>query len=124
VSLNRQRGTQLALDRWAGWQRNAGRSSSEVQEHLKQFNAEYFPITVQQHLTLLETVGFRTVELFWFSQMQAGFLRNQRLWIAEKNQRSEISGPTGISLFANRKRQKPNEIDLLRHNQVSSQKVV
>lgn len=73
ITCATQRGTQIALERWACWQRDAGRSSSEVQKHLKRFNAEYFPITVKQHLTLLETVGFRIVELFWFSQMQAGF---------------------------------------------------
>jgi len=73
VTYTTEIGTQIAIERWARWQKNAGRSSLEVQEHIKRFNTKYFPITVRQHLTLLDTVGFRTVELFWFSQMQAGF---------------------------------------------------
>lgn len=68
-----EQGTRMALERWGRWQQNAGRSSAAVAEHLKRFDTEYFPITVDEHLALLRAAGFQTVELFWFSQMQAGF---------------------------------------------------
>jgi tRNA (cmo5U34)-methyltransferase len=66
-------GRRIGLERWGRWQQNAGRSAPAVAEHLKRFNTEYFPITVDEHLSLLRSRGFQSFELFWFSQMQAGF---------------------------------------------------
>ena len=48
-------------------------ASNEVKEHLERFDAEYFSIAVEEHLKLLRETGFKTVELFWYSYMQAGF---------------------------------------------------
>ena len=73
ITMLTNRGVQVALERWGRWQQNLGRSPSAVAAHLKRSNTEYFPITVEEHLALLKSVGFRTVELFWFSQMQAIF---------------------------------------------------
>lgn len=73
IALSTGRGVEIGLERWRRWQQDAGRSPSVVADHLKRFNTEYFPITVEAHLELLRAVGFQTVELFWFSQMQAGF---------------------------------------------------
>jgi len=58
---------------WRNFQEVHGRSEEEIEEHLKRFDTEYFPITVEEHLKLLRETGFRTVELFWYSCMQAGF---------------------------------------------------
>jgi tRNA (cmo5U34)-methyltransferase len=58
---------------WRNFQEAHGRSEEEIEEHLKRFDTEYFPITIQEHLELLGKTGFRTVELFWYSYMQAGF---------------------------------------------------
>jgi tRNA (cmo5U34)-methyltransferase len=44
-----------------------------AEKHAARFNSEYFPVTVQEHLTLLRETGFKTAELFWKSHMQAGF---------------------------------------------------
>jgi tRNA (cmo5U34)-methyltransferase len=33
----------------------------------------FFPITVEEHLSLLKKMGFNAVELLWYSYMQAGF---------------------------------------------------
>ncbi len=73
ITMFTNRGVEIGLERWGRWQQNSGRSLSAVTEHLKRFNTEYFPITVEEHMALLKGVGFRTVELFWFSQMQAVF---------------------------------------------------
>lgn len=73
ITCATDKGTQIGLERWGSWQRDAGRSLSDVQNHLKRFKVDYFPITVVQHLKLLESVGFQTVEIFWFSRMQASF---------------------------------------------------
>ena len=44
-----------------------------AEEHAKRFNNEYFPISVEEHLNLLKETGFKNVNLFWLSHMQAGF---------------------------------------------------
>jgi tRNA (cmo5U34)-methyltransferase len=67
------RGTQLGLERWGRFQVGAGRSLAVVESHVQRFGAGYFPITVDEHLRLLTETGFCTVEMFWFSHMQAGF---------------------------------------------------
>jgi tRNA (cmo5U34)-methyltransferase len=58
---------------WRNFQEVHGRSEEEIEEHLKRFDTEYFPITIEDHLKLLRETGFQTVELFWYSYMQAGF---------------------------------------------------
>lgn len=58
---------------WGSFQEAQGRSREEAEQHLERFGTEYFPITVEEHLELLRETGFRTVELFWYSYMQAGF---------------------------------------------------
>ena len=67
------KGTQLGLERWKRFQIEHGRVSVAAEKHVKRFNSEYFPITVNEHITLLKEIGFQTIELFWRSQMQAGF---------------------------------------------------
>jgi tRNA (cmo5U34)-methyltransferase len=68
-----ERGVQIGLGRWERFQTGQGRSLPTVENHLKRFGVNYFPITVREHIELLQAVGFRVVELFWLSQMQAGF---------------------------------------------------
>ncbi|WP_319506139.1 class I SAM-dependent methyltransferase [uncultured Methanolobus sp.] len=55
------------------FQSNHERTEEEVAVHLARFGTEYLPITVEEHLKLLRETGFKTVELFWYSYMQAGF---------------------------------------------------
>jgi len=63
----------LGLERWKRFQVEHGRNNSVVEEHAKRFNNEYFPISVEEHLNLLKETGFKNVNLFWLSHMQAGF---------------------------------------------------
>ena len=66
-------GEKIALERWLGFQRGAGRSPEAVEEHRQRFDKDYFPITVAEQIELLRTAGFSVVEVFWLSRMQAGF---------------------------------------------------
>lgn len=68
-----EEGITLGKRYWHDFQLAHGRTEEEIEEHLKRFDTEYFPITVEEHLRLLRDTGFRTVELFWYSYMQAGF---------------------------------------------------
>ena len=58
---------------WRNFQLSYGRNENEIQKHLERFDTEYYPITVEEHLELLRATGFKTIELFWYSYMQAGF---------------------------------------------------
>ena len=55
------------------YQLERDRDADTVENFLKRFDAEFFPISIQDHLLLLEKTGFKVVELFWMSYMQAGF---------------------------------------------------
>jgi tRNA (cmo5U34)-methyltransferase len=67
-----QQSTSIALDRWKHFQLEHGRTKSVVEEHAKRFNSDYFPISIEEHIDLLRKTGFKTIELFWVSYMQAG----------------------------------------------------
>jgi tRNA (cmo5U34)-methyltransferase len=67
-------GAGWGLARWRDFQIEQGKSAEEADAHLARFGTGFFPITVEQHLELLRATGFQTVEIFWQSCMQAGFL--------------------------------------------------
>jgi tRNA (cmo5U34)-methyltransferase len=73
VRLFTEEGTEIGKRYWKDFQLRGGRDSDAVDAHLNRFDREFFPITVEEHLHLLRETGFRVVELFWFSYMQAGF---------------------------------------------------
>lgn len=50
-----------------------GRTQKEVTNHSSRYNKEYFPITISEHIELLNKTGFKVSELFWHSYMQSGF---------------------------------------------------
>lgn len=68
-----EEGIVIGKQYWHNFQLAYGRTETEIKEHLERFDNEYFPITIEEHLKLLRETGFRTVELFWYSYMQAGF---------------------------------------------------
>jgi tRNA (cmo5U34)-methyltransferase len=66
-------GTEIGKNNWKNFQIAAGKTVDEANDHIKRFGVEYYPIPVEEHLALLRGCGFRVVELFWYSYMQAGF---------------------------------------------------
>jgi tRNA (cmo5U34)-methyltransferase len=66
-------GIAISQANWADFQLSRGKDPESVKSHIQRFDTEYFPITIDEHLSLLKDCGFKTVELFWFSYMQAGF---------------------------------------------------
>ena len=69
-----ERTVEIGKEYWKAYQIRKGKSCDEAQNHLERFDREYFPITVPEHLSLLQKSGFKTADLFWYSYMQAGFL--------------------------------------------------
>jgi len=67
------KGTAIGKENWKNFQLAKGRETAEVQKHLERFDVEYHPVTIEEHLSLLRGTGFATVEMLWYSYMQAGF---------------------------------------------------
>jgi tRNA (cmo5U34)-methyltransferase len=66
-------GTKIGKEYWRRYQEMAGKTDEEARKHIERFGKEYQPITVEEHLALLRSSGFRVVELLWYSYLQAGF---------------------------------------------------
>lgn len=49
-----------------------GRNESEAEMFLDRYGVEYNPRSVDEHIRLLEEVGFHNVEVFWMSSAQIG----------------------------------------------------
>ena len=68
-----QQGTSIDLENWKNWQIRNGKTQAQAEAHIKRFGVEYYPITVEEHLSLLRKTGFSVVEMLWYSYMQTGF---------------------------------------------------
>jgi tRNA (cmo5U34)-methyltransferase len=66
-------GITIGKEIWKNFQLSQGRDSTTVERHLERFDVEYYPITIEEHLSILRKTGFSTVEMLWYSYMQAGF---------------------------------------------------
>lgn len=66
-------GTKIGKGNWKSFQLSRGRDNEMVENHLKRFDTIFFPLTVDQHLSILRVAGFKAVELLWYSYLQAGF---------------------------------------------------
>ena len=60
------------LLRWGRYQQRHGKTEAEALAHNARCGTSYFPITVLQHIQLLESCGFKDVHVFWLSYMQMG----------------------------------------------------
>lgn len=67
------KGLEIGKARWRNYQTSSGKDAESAEKHLNRFGVEYFPITVDEHISLLRKAGFTVVELLWYSYMQAGF---------------------------------------------------
>jgi tRNA (cmo5U34)-methyltransferase len=68
-----EKGTEIGKENWKRFQVASGKKADQAENHLRRFNSEFFPITIEEHLSLLRKCGFSAVEMLWFSYMQAGF---------------------------------------------------
>jgi len=65
--------TKISIERWKNAQISMGKTEDQATKHLSRYGKEYYPITLNEHISLLKQSGFKTIELFWLSHMQAGF---------------------------------------------------
>ncbi len=67
------KGIEIGLKRWGEFQMAQGKSIDDAKKHMSRFDNQYFPIRINEHIEIMKKAGFKTVELFWMSNMQAGF---------------------------------------------------
>ena len=65
-------GIEISKENWMNFQLSQGRSFKAIHNNIERFDVEYFPITIEEHLSILGNCGFKVVELLWYSCMQAG----------------------------------------------------
>ncbi|MCL2549575.1 MAG: methyltransferase domain-containing protein [Methanimicrococcus sp.] len=63
----------LSLKRLENYQTRRGKTQEEARLHTARFDREYFPLSILEHLRLLEETGFSAAEILWASYLQAGF---------------------------------------------------
>jgi tRNA (cmo5U34)-methyltransferase len=73
ISPMTESGIEIGKQNWGNYQLSRGKTKEQVENHLDRFGKEYFPITIEEHLDLYRHCGFKAVEMFWYSYMQAGF---------------------------------------------------
>lgn len=66
-------GVRFGLAAWKQFLMENGRPETEADQHIARYGKELLPITAEEHLDALAQAGFSVVEIFWYSQMQAGF---------------------------------------------------
>lgn len=66
-------GIKIGKENWKRFQMHKGRDEKEAAKHIGRFGVEYFPLTIEEHLKIYRDCGFKTVEMYWYSYMQAGF---------------------------------------------------
>lgn len=67
-------GKALFLNRWREYQLSQGKSAGECDNHINRYGKDYFPISISEHLEVLNNCGFKGVEILWVSNMQVGLL--------------------------------------------------
>lgn len=72
MPLNNE-GLTLSLKSWQNAQVQAGKTLGEAKHHLSRFGSKLKPINIFEHLDLLKKCEYSYADLFWFTNMQAGF---------------------------------------------------
>ena len=72
ITFEQQSKVNEELDRWCEYQLKMGKSEGEVNEHRLRFGKNYFPITENEHISLLKECNFKNIEIFKRSYMQLG----------------------------------------------------
>lgn len=69
--------SELAVDTgvelWRLAQIKAGKTEEAANKHVSRLGTELAPVTIHEHFELMKNAGFKIVELYWVSGMQAAF---------------------------------------------------
>lgn len=73
IAMSDRQSDLLGLERWKRFFAENGKSQEEIDSHMARRGTEFFPITIEQHLSLLRECGFSSADVLWASYLQAGF---------------------------------------------------
>lgn len=65
-------GKSVYLEKWSRYQLKQGKSLEECKAHIGRYGKDYFPITLSEHMELMQNCGFKAAEILWLSNMQVG----------------------------------------------------
>ena len=68
-----ERSKSIVMERWGRYQKSHGKSDVKIRQHQQRYGTNYLPITLDEHFKLLSEAGYKTMDIFWLSYMQAGF---------------------------------------------------
>lgn len=66
-------GKSVYLEKWKRYQMEQGKSIEECNKHIERYGKDYYPISLSEHMELMQNCGFQSVEILWLSNMQVGF---------------------------------------------------
>lgn len=66
-------GKSITLNRWKNYQINRGKKIDDAKKHIARYGVDYFPVDIEKHLNIMRNAGFRFVEIFHLSYLQAAF---------------------------------------------------
>lgn len=65
-------GKSVYLEKWSRYQLKQGKSLEECKAHIERYGKDYFPITLSEHMELMQNCGFKAAEILRLSNMQVG----------------------------------------------------
>ncbi len=73
IAMSEFRSESMSIERWKNFLASGGKTQEEIQSHINRRGTVVFPITIMQHINMLQECGFNSVDILWSSYMQAGF---------------------------------------------------
>ncbi|MBQ6041741.1 MAG: class I SAM-dependent methyltransferase [Oscillospiraceae bacterium] len=73
IAKNSQEGEAVSMQLWREYQKRMGKTDDMLARHLARYRSSCYPMTIQEHLTMLQRCGFEQPEVLWVSGQQAGF---------------------------------------------------
>lgn len=78
VAPRSEKGYEIARARQKGFLLDNCRTEEEAEAYLGRYGTEYFPLSAEKHIAVLEEAGFTDVEVFFYSYGQVGLFGFRR----------------------------------------------
>ncbi len=72
IRMTSGKSEEISLKRWKTYLEEHGNTPDEIDNQIKRRGSEVLPITIKEHMELLEKCDFSSVNILWASYLQAG----------------------------------------------------
>ncbi len=72
IRMTTGKSEEISLKRWKDYLEKHGNTPGEIDNQIKRRGSEVLPITIREHMELLEKCAFSSVNILWASYLQAG----------------------------------------------------